>query len=237
MNAIDFPSGLHASSLSVSGSLSSFGVFVSWRGVAPGFASITKTSQSFVRSMSSWRLLTNAMRAPSGENAGSPSLNAPGVRRSLFFVGEIEKVKMLTFCGEVALFVLLELKAVDDDRRLRLVLLDLRLGVFDDQREMLAVGRPVEVVDASLELGHALRFAALQVHDPELIELVVVAAAGEERELPAVRAPLRRRLAAVAERELADVRAVEAGKPDVRVVLVVVERRLAHGVRDARAVG
>ena len=56
--------------------------------VAPPFASATQMSVLFARSTSSCpRLLTNAIRFPSGLHATSPSSNAgPELSRSAFFV-------------------------------------------------------------------------------------------------------------------------------------------------------
>ena len=59
------PSGLHA------GRPPSSPVYVvSCRGVAPAFASMTKTLLSWLRSGSGPRLLTNAICVPSGDHEG-----------------------------------------------------------------------------------------------------------------------------------------------------------------------
>src|SRR5690606_28640217 len=63
--AIHLPSGLHAI-----GPVSAPGYVVTAFGSAPAFASTTKMSVLLDRSASGPRLLTNAMRVPSGDQAG-----------------------------------------------------------------------------------------------------------------------------------------------------------------------
>src|SRR5678816_2073646 len=103
---------------------------------------------------------------------------------------------MLALLAEVAGLVFLEIVAIDDDRRRRLVfltfLLLVRILVGDDQRELLAVGRPGVLDDLTVESRQRTRFAAGAIQQPDLIGLVVIAARGEERNVFAVRAPARR---------------------------------------------
>ena len=74
--AIHLPSGLHAERAEYESSPSQV---VSWRGCAPGFASITKRSLWSVRSPSGRRLLENRMREPSGDQTGRASSKLPRV--------------------------------------------------------------------------------------------------------------------------------------------------------------
>src|ERR1700754_3155059 len=103
---------------------------------------------------------------------------------------------MLALVAEVAGLVLFEVVAVDDDRRLGLVLLAFllaaRVFVRDDQCEPLPVGRPRVVDDVAVESRERAGFAAGAIQQPDLFRLLVIAARGEERKILAIRAPARR---------------------------------------------
>src|ERR671910_3321816 len=102
---------------------------------------------------------------------------------------------MLALAAEVAGLVLLEVVAIDDDRRRRLVLFALflpaRIFVGDDQCQPLSVGRPRIFEDIAVESSQRARFAARSVEQPDLLRVVIGAAGREERKIFAVRAPAR----------------------------------------------
>ena len=160
---------------------------------------------------------------------------------------DVEEVEMIAQVLQVAGVVALELVAIDDDGRLRLLLpaLDLlgvlaRIGIAHHEHQARAVGRPLVVVDAALDVGELLGLAAGAIEQPDLralLLLVLVAARRREREVLAVRAPPRTRLAVLARRELHGPRAVPAHHPDVAVALVLLDVRRPHGVGDPVAVG
>src|SRR5688572_1565745 len=126
---------------------------------------------------------------------------------------------MLPLGAEIAGLVLLEVIAVDDDRRRRLVLLALlflvRIFVGDDQRQPLAVGRPGVVDHVAVESGERARFAAGAIEQPDLFRLFIVAARREKREILAVGTPPRRVLALFGASELQGALAVPAHHPHV----------------------
>src|SRR5262245_50491064 len=126
--------------------------------------------------------------------------------------------------GEIAGFVFLEIEAVDDNRRRRLVLI-VALGagqrvVEHDERETGAIRRPVVVDHVALELGELLRIAAAAIEEPELIRPILLAPVREESEIAAVRAPAGRVLAVGALRELDGLLSVPARHPKIRGALV-----------------
>src|SRR3989441_11261193 len=99
---------------------------------------------------------------------------------------------MLVALPEVPGLVLLELVAVDNDRLGRLLLARLLpflfgvagigVGIQDDERQSLAVGGPGEVRHAPFEVADPLRLAAGSAHEPHLIGVLVIIAAGQEGE-------------------------------------------------------
>ena len=156
--------------------------------------------------------------------------------------GDIEKVEVFPAGRDVAGLVLLEAIAVNDDR-----LRGLRgriaghpligVGVFGDQRESDAVGRPGVVGDAAGEIGDALRLTAVPVEEPELIGLARIVAAGEKGDVAAIGAPARGVFAGRAPGELDGASTVPARHPDVGVVAVVHRVHGGDGVGDPAAVG
>ena len=84
----------------------------------------------------------------------------------------------------------------------------------------LPVGRPLVGLQPALELGQLKRLAAVSIEQPDLIALRLARPRRRERQVLPVRAPPRRRLAFLAERDLPIVLAVEADHPDVRRALV-----------------
>src|SRR5439155_24499689 len=88
----------------------------------------------------------------------------------------------------------------------------------------------------SFHVGQLLRFAAAPIEQPYLIASRLARTRRGEREVLAVRTPLRRRLAVLARRHLMIVRAVVADRPDVRVGLVFLDVDLRDDIGDLAAV-
>src|SRR5687767_10564455 len=147
---------------------------------------------------------------------------------------------MLALRAEIAGLVFLEVIAIDDDRRRRLVLLAFflpaRIFVGDDECQAPAIGRPHVLDDIAVETRERTGFAARAVEQPDLLRIFFAAASREEREIFAVRAPARSVLALFGARELQRALAVPARHPDVRAALVFDEVRGAHRVSDPLAV-
>src|SRR6185295_4160539 len=100
------------------------------------------------------------------------------------------------------------------------------------------VGRPLVALQPSFDLGQLERFAAAPIEEPDLIALRLARARRGERQVLAVGAEARRRLALGARRDLTLVLPVDADGPDVaasRLVLFHVDLRDDEG--DALAVG
>ena len=150
---------------------------------------------------------------------------------------EIEDADVAVEMLEIAGAILLEVIAIDHDRRrglalpavhlLRLVGGILILGGEQDAR---AVGRPLDVADAALEVADLLRFAAGAIQQPDLSALLlflVGAARSDEREVLVVGTPARRRLAVRRRGELQLLAAVPLHHPDVGVaaILLRIDRR------------
>ena len=139
---------------------------------------------------------------------------------------EIEQLQMRITLGQVTVDVLLEIKAIDHQRRncLLFLLLFLRLtriGIVDDERDPFRIRRPGEIVHAAFRVGQFFRFAAANRQHPELIVLVVVLATGKEPDPFSIGTPARMFLALVAEGERAVLRAVPLREPEIRRALVL----------------
>src|SRR5262245_2956663 len=121
--------------------------------------------------------------------------------------------------GEIAGFVFLEIEAVDDDRRRRLVLIVALVAgtrvVEHEERETGAIGRPVEVDHVAIELSEQLRIADAAIEKPELIGAILLAPVREESEITAVRAPAGGVLAVGSLRELDGLPSVPARHPKI----------------------
>src|SRR5690606_10168200 len=118
---------------------------------------------------------------------------------------EVEHGDVVVERLQVALAIPLEAVAVDHDGRRRLAVparlllrLVVRVLVADDEGDARAVGRPLDVGHAALDLAHLLRLAAAPVEQPDLAALLLLLlgpSRGDEREPGAVRAPPGRGLA------------------------------------------
>ena len=153
---------------------------------------------------------------------------------------QVEQVEMVVEVDQVALHVLLELIAVNHDRRRRLLLrgrgghrFGLRIGC--DERQPLAVGRPDEVGDAARQPRELPRLATRPGHRPDL-GLRAVAACRQEREQVAVRAPARLPLALPRVGELDPLGAVPPDHPEVARHAVVLDVGGADDIGNPRAV-
>ena len=99
--------------------------------------------------------------------------------------GQVEQAQVAVTIRQVAFDVLLELEAVDDQRRHGLLVLGVRFGgarveILHDEREAFAVRRPGEILHAALDFRGALGLAAAKQQEPDLVVLVLVATAGEK---------------------------------------------------------
>ena len=155
---------------------------------------------------------------------------------------QVEQAQVPVTLRQVAFDVLLELETVDDQRRhgflVLLVTLGVaRVGVLDDQGKTFGVRRPGEILHPALDLRDALGLAARERQEPDLVVLVLVAAAGQEGERPAVGTPARVRLLVLAGGERAVFRAVPPGEPQVGGAFIFGEVHRADRVGDGRAVG
>ena len=122
-----------------------------------------------------------------GEAARREGLDVPG--------GDVQKPKMPAARSQVTVAVLLELVAVDDDRRRGLAfpaLLQLRLrvgiGILDFEDHLPAVGRPGHTRHAALDVRDALRVPSRAIEEPHLgalLLLLLVAAGGEKGQIRA----------------------------------------------------
>src|SRR4051794_27900139 len=100
----------------------------------------------------------------------------------------------LALLAEIALDVLLEVEPVDDDRLLGfllvlaacLLVVGFGIGILDNQRQPLAVGRPGVIGDRTLGLGDLLGLAAGAIEQPQLVDLLLVAASRQKGEIAAV---------------------------------------------------
>ena len=218
----DFPSGLHASR-----PLSSAVVVVSRRGCAPGLR--VDDEHVAVRHLVDVAFAMACGRTRSAcRRATTPAMsssNAPGVSGLGLLRGDVEQIEVRSLAAQVAVDVRLEVVAIDDDRlrRLRLVVLCVSSVVAsvatDRDRsttsdEPLAVGRPGVVGDAALDVGELDRFAAGAVQQPDLAVLRPLPGR-DERQVLAVRAPARRRLAVGRRRQL-DLLACRPSSPSRR---------------------
>ena len=136
--------------------------------------------------------------------------------------GDIEQIQMLAAVAEVADAVFLELVALADDRQgiLGLLLAWRKFRIERDHRQVFAVRRPYEILDAVRERGQLARFAAMRSHQPDLCRRLLVSvggvalAIGQEREPLIIGRPLRPPFAAVGRVRQADAfAAVEADAP------------------------
>ncbi len=119
--------------------------------------------------------------------------------------GEIEHADVAVEVLQIAFAIFLEVVAIDDDRRRGLALpafhllrLVRRILIVGRERDPRAVGRPLDVGHAALEVADLLRFTAGAIQQPDLPALflfLVGAARRDEREVLVVGAPARRRLA------------------------------------------
>ena len=158
--------------------------------------------------------------------------------------GQVEQVQVLALLVQVAVDILLELEAVEDDGRRGFLFGFLGgrervgVGVADDEGQALAVGRPHVVGHAALELGHLLGFAAGPVQQPELgVAAVLLAAARHEAQELAVGAEAGLGLAGRSGGHAQVLGAVGAGHPHVGVALVGGRIGARHGVGHPGPVG
>ena len=155
---------------------------------------------------------------------------------------EVDDAQVAAARVEITVLVELELKPVDDDRRLRFLLagpgllLRARLRIAHDEHDAARVGRPVEVLDAAAHRGNPVGLAAARGQEPQLRFPVRVVPAGQEGEETAVRAPARVGLGRLPRRQPNRPAAVPAGRPDVRLVAVLGHIHRADRVGDSAPV-
>jgi hypothetical protein len=94
---------------------------------------------------------------------------------------DVEHCDVIVEATEVTLLVLLEVIAVDDDGRRRLALPPflllgflVRVLVTDDEGDARAVGRPLELGNAALDLAHLAGLAATSIEQPDLRPLLLL---------------------------------------------------------------
>ena len=161
--------------------------------------------------------------------------------------GHVEEPEVRPEPLEVALAVLLEMIAVDDDGRRRLPLPALHLfGLVGrvlfahDENEPPAVRRPGVAADPALDLGQPPGLAAPPVEQPDLgpeLLLLLGAARGQESQIAAVRAPAGRRFAVGARGQTDLLAAVPADHPEIGIALVLLQVGRADRVGDPFPVG
>ena len=184
-----------------------------------------------------------AVGRPRGRRVVDLAARQDGVRAR----GQIEHRDVLVLALEIALPILLEAIPIDHDRRRGLALpalfllgLVVRIDVAGDKRDARAVGRPLDVGEPAGHLADLQCLAARSIEQPELralLLLLVGAARPEEREVLAVRAPPRRRLA-IGRRGQADLlAAVPLHHPDVGVAPILFGVDGGHCVGHPRAFG
>src|SRR5437588_5227108 len=115
--------------------------------------------------------------------------------------------------GQITVDIFFEKEAINHERRNGLLFLLLllrlaRIGIGNNKRDSLRIGRPGEIVDASFRVGQFLGFTAGARENPKLIVLVVVFAAGEKRDPFSIGTPARMFLTFVAESKSAIFRSV-----------------------------
>ena len=145
--------------------------------------------------------------APLGHEGNRIAVGGPGGQQVVVIAGrerlttagtEIQHLEMLAAVIEIALLVLLELEPIEHDgtralgRRARTGVRRnaIGVGILHHQRQPLPVRSPCVILDAAGKSGHPLGLTAAAIQQPELLGVVRIVPVGEEREPPAVRAPL-----------------------------------------------
>ena len=147
----------------------------------------------------------------------------------------VDAVEVLPAVREVADAVLLEVVAVDHDRRrlLRLRRALRPLGIGGDHRQPLAVRRPGVVRDPARERRQRLGLAAAGGHHPDLGDRVVATAVRQECQPGPIRAPPRHPLVVLRRRRQgAPAAAVPVHAPQVGLRPVLLEVRAGDRVGD-----
>ena len=135
---------------------------------------------------------------------------------------------------EIALDVLLELVAIEDDRMRRAV--GIRRGVVEREHDALPIGRPRIIVHAILDRRELPRFAAVRGKEPELIRLLLIAARGQKGDRARVADELRGVLILGAPRHSSGRGAIPSCEPDVPVRAIVRSVHRRDGVGDPLAI-